>query len=242
MFAIGMAHYLITRPDVFHTAPLAVMVARARRLGDHGLARVEPRGGARALPASVAALAGARLSAVALAYAIVEGLDRRWLELRTDYAELRLPVADGVRVRTARASRARAARCGTCARDVAPRRADLRRHPPLGPRHAPATRSSTSWPGRPNPTRYDIQAPGVVTSAPVQREIVRDLERTRTPLVVRWTAPISAAPEPNRGGEPTGITILDDYLRRAYRRGGALRRLRDPGAHARPSPGVTVDR
>ncbi len=27
VFAIGMAHYLVTRPDVFHTAPLAVMVA-----------------------------------------------------------------------------------------------------------------------------------------------------------------------------------------------------------------------
>ena len=26
VFAIGMAHYLLTRPDVFHTAPLAVMV------------------------------------------------------------------------------------------------------------------------------------------------------------------------------------------------------------------------
>ena len=56
-----------------------------------------------------------------------------------------------------------------------------------------------------------------MTSAPVQREIVRDLERTRTPLVVRWTDPISAVREPNRGGEPTGITLLDDYLRRAYR-------------------------
>src|SRR4051794_27326672 len=27
VFAIGMAHYLVTRPDAFHTAPLAVMVA-----------------------------------------------------------------------------------------------------------------------------------------------------------------------------------------------------------------------
>ena len=27
VFAIGMAHYLVTRPDVFHTAPLAVMVS-----------------------------------------------------------------------------------------------------------------------------------------------------------------------------------------------------------------------
>ena len=27
--------------------------------------------------------------------------------------------------------------------------------------------------GRPNPTRYDVMQPGVVTTAPVQREIVR---------------------------------------------------------------------
>jgi hypothetical protein len=71
---------------------------------------------------------------------------------------------------------------------------------------------------RPNPTRYDIAAPGVVTTAPVQREIVRDLERTRTPLVIRWTDPASAAPEPNRAGESTGVTLLDDHLARAYRR------------------------
>ena len=70
---------------------------------------------------------------------------------------------------------------------------------------------------RPNPTRYDIAAPGVVTSAPVQREIVRDLERTRPPLVVRWTAAVTAAPEPNRAGESTGVPLLDDYLARSYR-------------------------
>ena len=68
---------------------------------------------------------------------------------------------------------------------------------------------------RNNPTRYDIAAPGVVTSAPVQREIVRDLVRTR-PLVVRWTAPATAVHEPNRAGRSSGVRILDDYLARAY--------------------------
>ena len=71
---------------------------------------------------------------------------------------------------------------------------------------------------RPNPTRYDIQAPGVITSAPVQREIVRDLERARPRAVVRFTSPVTAVREPNRAGESTGVTILDDYLARAYRR------------------------
>src|SRR5205823_1952103 len=46
---------------------------------------------------------------------------------------------------------------------------------------------------RPNATRYDVQAPGVVTTAPVQREIIGDLERVRVPVVVRWTSPVTAA-------------------------------------------------
>jgi hypothetical protein len=57
----------------------------------------------------------------------------------------------------------------------------------------------------------------VITSAPVQREIARDLERAGLPLVVRWTAGITAAPEPNRAGESTGVHVLDDFFRRRYR-------------------------
>jgi hypothetical protein len=47
---------------------------------------------------------------------------------------------------------------------------------------------------------------------------VRDLDRSRAGVVVRFADPISAAPEPNRAGESSGVTILDDYLARAYRR------------------------
>jgi hypothetical protein len=70
---------------------------------------------------------------------------------------------------------------------------------------------------RPNATRYDIAAPGVVTTAEVQREIVRDLTRARVQVVVRWDDPASAAPEPNKAGESSGVTLLDDYLERAFR-------------------------
>jgi hypothetical protein len=70
---------------------------------------------------------------------------------------------------------------------------------------------------RNNPTRYDIAAPGVVTSAPVQRTIVGDLQRTRTPVVVRYDSPVTTIPEPNRAGQSTGVTILDQYLGTAYR-------------------------
>jgi hypothetical protein len=206
VFAVGMAHYLLTRPDVFHTAPLAVMVAL---LAAWALADAPP------LPRRIPAVAAAGVAAFAVAYAIVEGLDRRWLELRADHVELRLPVADGVRVRADRAEALERAVREVWSRVpagrpiyVATRRSDL------------VTSGDPLFyvlAGRPNPTRYDIQAPGVITSAPVQREIVRDLRRTRPGVVVRFTSRITAAPEPNRAGESTGVTILDDYLALAYR-------------------------
>jgi hypothetical protein len=207
VFAIGMAHYLVTRPDVFHTAPLAVMVAV---LGAWALTGLDRARGRRPF-----ALAGAGLAALALVYAAVEGIDRRCLELRTDFAELRLPPADGVRVRADR----RAALEGA-AREV------RARVPPGEPIYVVTRRSDLVTSGdplfyvladRPNPTRYDIQAPGVITSAPVQSEIVADLRRTRPRAVIRFSSPITAAPEPNRAGESTGVTILDDHLARDYR-------------------------
>jgi hypothetical protein len=207
VFAIGMAHYLVTRPDIFHTAPLAVMVSVLA-------AWAVPAAGLDRSPRGIAGLGASVLAAGALAYAIVEGADRRWLELRTDHVELRLPAADGVRVREpTRAPLERAVRHVR------------RRVPPGEPIYVATRRSDRVTAGhplfyvlsdRPNPTRYDIQAPGVVTTAPVQREIVRDVKRARPRIVVRWAAPLTAAREPNRAGESSGVTILDDYLRRAY--------------------------
>ena len=52
---------------------------------------------------------------------------------------------------------------------------------------------------RPNPTRYDVMQPGVVTTAPVQREIVGDLERARPALVVRWLSPVARPARAQRG-------------------------------------------
>jgi hypothetical protein len=197
VFAVGMGHYLVTRADVFHTAPLAVLVAVLAAWAMRSVRVV------------------AAFAAAVLAFAVVEGADRRWLELRRDYVELRLPVADGVR--TARAERD----------DLERAVADLQARVPEGTPTYVATRRAdlvtSGYPllyvlaDRPNASRYDIQAPGVVTSAAVQREIVADLERTRPPAVVRDTSPLTAAPEPNRAGESSGVTLLDDYLARAYR-------------------------
>ncbi len=71
--------------------------------------------------------------------------------------------------------------------------------------------------GHPNPTRYDVMQPGVVTTAPVQREIIRSLQRSRTRLVVRWLDPAASEPEPNGAGRSSGVHILDRYLAANFR-------------------------
>jgi hypothetical protein len=228
VFGIGMAHYLITRPDVFHTAPLAVVAAvlvgwavSGRAAPSGGVApagRSAPSGGAGATPRTIAARSGpvlALLGVAVLAYAIVEGADRRWLELRGDYVPLHLPVADGVRVRNG--DRA----------DIQRAVAALQARVPTGsPTYVATLRSDLVTSGypllyvladRPNATRYDIEAPGVVTSLPVQREIVADLERARPAAVVRDIAAITAAREPNKAGRSSGVRFLDHYLSTAYR-------------------------
>jgi hypothetical protein len=211
VFAVGMGHYLITRPDLFHTAPLAVMVAV---LAAWALAPDPARGRRNRRSATLARVA-ATVAVLVLGYAIAEGVDRRWLELRRDYAQLDLPVADGVRV--ARAERS----------DLERAVGALQARVPAGTPTYVATRRAdlvtSGYPllyvlaERPNATRYDIAAPGVVTSAPVQREIVADLERARPPALVRDTSPLTAAPEPNRAGESSGVRLVDEYLARAYR-------------------------
>jgi hypothetical protein len=222
VFAIGMAHYLVTRPDAFHTAPLAVMVAVlaswaiaqvvGNRVGKRDDSLPPPR---RGRLQSVVVPAAAIAAVVAVGYGVVEGLDRRWLELRADRAELRLTVADGVRV--AKSQRGPLERAVHWVQShtkpgepiyVAPKRADL------VTAGAPLLYVLAD---RPNPTRYDIAAPGVVTSQSVQEEIVGDLDRFGVRAVIRWVAPESAAHEPNRAGESSRVTFLDDYLRRRYR-------------------------
>jgi hypothetical protein len=204
VFALGTVGYLLVRTDLFHTAPLAVMFAV---LAAWALARW-----------SVAAL----VVAIALAFVVVEGADRRWLALREDT----VPVADGVRAPPAEAAELKATV-----------RAVQHAVPPGEPIYVAPKRADQVTAGypllyvlaeRPNPTRYDIAAPGVVTSAPVQREIVRDLERTKPRVVVRWESPLSAAPEPNAAGRSSGVRLLDEYLARAYEPGpryGTLRML-----------------
>ncbi|HEY5395665.1 MAG TPA: hypothetical protein VIL16_09740, partial [Trebonia sp.] len=71
--------------------------------------------------------------------------------------------------------------------------------------------------GHPNPTRYDVMQPGVVTTAPVQREIIGSLRRAHTRVVIRWLDPRAEQVEPNGSGQSSGVHILDRYLTAHYR-------------------------
>ncbi|MCD6726331.1 MAG: hypothetical protein LT070_03735 [Solirubrobacteraceae bacterium] len=245
LFTVGMAHYLVVRPDYFHAAPLAVggsvlfawaiATVRGGRLATDARgtlaahAAEEPRGilagfttrlrATLATPTAgprctLAALA-AGLAALSLAYALAQGVSRRWLQVHERTVPLDAAVADGVRAAPA------------TGRPLAAAVAELRRLVPSGrPIYVIGRRADWTTAGaplvyvlagRPNPTRYDIAAPGVVTSLPVQREIVADLKRARPGAIVRWTDPVSAAPEPNLAGRPSGVRLLDEWIARSYR-------------------------
>jgi hypothetical protein len=59
--------------------------------------------------------------------------------------------------------------------------------------------------------------PGVITTLSVQREVVRELQRTPPRIVVRWLNPTADRREPNGAGRSSGVHLLDRYLAKAYR-------------------------
>jgi hypothetical protein len=201
--ALAGLSYLLARPDVYHLVPLAAVLpvllataaARERAAGH---------------------LLGAGALAVVLALIMLQGLDRKRIELfgQPQLARIDVDVADGVE-----APRAEAAALGELVRYV------RARVPPGQPIFVANPRFDLVTVGnplvyvladRPNPTRYDVMQPGVVTTAPVQREIVRDLERVRPRLVIRWLSPLADTPEPDGAGHSSGVHVLDDYLRSRY--------------------------
>jgi hypothetical protein len=66
---------------------------------------------------------------------------------------------------------------------------------------------------RPGVSRYYNLHPGLATTREVQGEIAACLDRT--PALVRWRAPLWD--EPNGSGRSSGVTGLDDAIRRRYR-------------------------
>ena len=62
------------------------------------------------------------------------------------------------------------------------------------------------------PASYFYQFdPGLTTTAPVQARIVSDLERARVETAALWRRAVFREPNPCRF--PSGVTLLDDYLR-----------------------------
>jgi hypothetical protein len=195
--------YLLARADVFHLVPLAaVLPVLLATTAEH-----ERRAGhtAWALPL-----------VLVLALIALHGLDRKRIELLDPppLAALDIDVADGVKARREEA-RALSSLVGYV-------RAEVPAGRPIyvaNPRHDLVRVGNPLvyvLSGRDNPTRYDVMQPGVITTPSVQREIVRDLERARPGLVVRWLSPVADEVEPNGAGRSSGVRVLDRYLEDRY--------------------------
>lgn len=199
LLAVGVA-YLVGRPDEFHLMPLSVVLAVVIAVA---------AAGERAAVWRAALL-------VALGLIALHGVERRAGQLLHPpaLAPVPSPVADGVKTSPADAAalrgllpRIHALTPPGCPIFVAPPRFD---------------RVSVGDPllyvlaQRPNPTRYDVIQPGIVTTAAVQREIVADLERARPGVLVRWLDPRAIADEPNGSARSSGVHLLDRYLASRY--------------------------
>jgi hypothetical protein len=196
--------YLLARADVYHLVPLAAVlpVLLATAAADEWR-----RAGNALIPVALVAV---------LALIAIQGLDRKRIQLLDPppQATIDVDVADGVKAPTAEAHaltdltryvRARVP-AGRPVFVANPRFDLVRVGNPL----------VYVLVGRPNPTRYDVMQPGVVTTAPVQREIVGDLERSRPQLVIRWLSPVADQAEDNGAGHSSGVHLLDRYLARSY--------------------------
>jgi hypothetical protein len=203
LLVVGLA-YLLARTDEFHLLPLAAVLAVALATG----AAREDR-----LPWKVALAVGLGLIAV-------HGLDRQLGKVTdgTNMAGIDLPTASGVRTtpQDAHALEELAVAVGHRSRPGS----HLLSAPPRYDRVRVGDTLLYILLDRRNPTRYDVVQPGVVTTARVQREMAADLERTRTPLVVRWLAPAATMVEDNGSGDSSGVTLLDDYIDAHYARVG----------------------
>ncbi len=199
--ALAGVLYLLARADDFHLVPLAAVlpVLLASTVGRR--------------PRSVAVAA----AWIAVALIALEGLDQKRIQLANEppSASIEAPAADGVEAATADAGA-----LGALTRYV-----DAR-IPPAQPVLVAQPRYDLVNVGdpllyvlldRPNPTRYDVMQPGVVTTAGVQLQIVRSLERDPPRLIVRWLSPLADQAQPDGAGHSSGVDILGRYLARNYR-------------------------
>lgn len=204
VLCLGALSYLLSRTDGPHVVPLVVLLGAMLALVAGWAVRARPRGGA---PIAVAAGLVLALLLAHGAAGLVSALVHP-----PRLTALRLGAADGVR---AHPSEARALE-----QVVAAIRA---RVPPGKPIYVAPARSDLVRLSNPllyvladrdNATDRDF---GLISRAPVQRRIVAQLERSRPRLIVRWTDPRGYRREPNLRGRPSGVHLLDDWLRRNYR-------------------------
>jgi hypothetical protein len=222
--ALAGLGYLLARADEFHLVPLAAVlpVLLAGEGARQWLAGRTPVALALALP---------------LVLVAIHGLDRNRIELVSGppLDRIHLDVADGVR-----APREEARALEQLVRYVRERVPPGRPVFVANPRHDLVRAGNPLvyvLAGRPNPTRYDVMQPGVVTTEEVQREMVRDMRRSRSGLVIRWLSPLASEAEPNGAGRSSGVRILDRHIARTYmevERFGdyAVLGPREPGAGA----------
>ena len=199
----GLA-YLLARTDEFHLVPLAAVLAVALAAA---AAREERR------PMQVALAAG-------LTLIVLHGLDRQYGKVSdgVEMVGIDLPTASGARTapKDALALKELAAAVDRRSRPGDP----LLSAPPRYDRVRVGDTLLYVLLDRRDPTRYDVVQPGVVTKASVQREMVRDLRRSGTRLVVRWVAPVALATEANGSGHSSHVHILDRWIAAHFRRAG----------------------
>jgi hypothetical protein len=196
--------YLLARTDEFHLVPLAAVLPA-------GLATAGCRAGSR--PAQAALVAG-------LAIIVLHGLDRQWGHVKDAGHMVSRTLATGPTVITTPAdATALVALAEAVDKRTKPGDAMLSAPPRFDRVRVGDTLLYTLL-DRTNPTRYDVVQPGVVTTAEVQREMVRDLRRARPRVIVRWLAPVARQPEDNASGRSSEVRILDRWIARNYRRAG----------------------
>jgi hypothetical protein len=201
---LGCLSYLLSRTDDVHTQPLLVVLAvLLPALAAWALRERPPL----ALPlAAIAVLAFAPL--------LVHGVANR-LSALTDpptASEVHVGVADGARTAPAEARAIERLVAEVDRRSapgdpiyVAPERSDL----------VPFTNPLVYvLADRDNATDRDY---GLLARAGTQRRVLRQLERARPRVVVRWTDPLGTRREPNRRGRPSGVHLLGAWLARGYR-------------------------
>ena len=203
LVVIGVA-YLLSRPDEFHLVPLAPAVAAAAGVA---AATARPR------------LARASLLVIVGVIAL-HGWERQSGLLLHQPPEARVPARAGDGVLMPRAEARALQRLIPRVQALTPHGEPVLVAPPRYDRVRVGDPLLGVLLERPNPSRYDVIQPGLVTTAPVQREIAHDLRRTRTPVVVRWLGAAARRVEHNGSGRASGIRLLDrvialDYVRLA---------------------------